>query len=266
MLKKILISTLVVLTLSAVGAYFFFAEKLYRANMPNQLCKEVNVTLLDSTSNRFVTPSEVIEIMDGFMGTSIGRGVEEIDLNLIEQLLDKRSAIKKSQASITRDGRLNINITQRKPVLRIQTPNGGFYVDETKYIFPLVTTFTSYVPIVNGHIPFTLNADHRGTALEDDGNWMEKILELGNYMSNDPFWSAQIEQVYVDSSGDIILSPRVGNHKIIFGDLKDIDSKFDKLYTFYKNIAPQEGWEKYSSVNLKYRDQIICKIKKNKKK
>ena len=223
MLKKILISTIVVLILGAVGAYFFFAEKLYRANFPNQLCREVNVTLLDSARNRFVTPQEVIGIMDGFMGKSIGKGVQEIDLNLVEQLLNKRSAIKETQASITRDGRLNINITQRKPVLRIQTPNGGFYVDETQYIFPLVNTFTSYVPIVNGHIPFTLNADHRGTALEDDGNWMEKILELGNYMSNDPFWSAQIEQVYVDSSGDIIWSPRVGEHKIIFGDLKDID-------------------------------------------
>ncbi len=265
MFKKILISIVVVLILGAVGTYFFFAEKLYRANAPAQLCREINITLLDSASNRFVTPDEVLEIMDGFMGNNIGKSVEDVDLNLIEQLLDKRSAIKKSQASITIGGTLNINITQRKPVLRIQTANGGFYVDETEYIFPLVTTFASYVPIVNGHIPFNLNAGHRGTALEDDGNWMEQILQLGNYMSNDPFWSAQIEQVYVEQNGDIVLVPRVGNHKIIFGDLKDIDTKFDKLYTFYKNIAPAQGWEKYSSVNLKYKDQIVCKIKKHKK-
>ena len=118
---------------------------------------------------------------------------------------------------------------------------------------------------MSGHIPFTLNAGHRGMALEDDGNWMGKVLELGNYMSNDSFWNAQIEQIYVDTAGDIILIPRVGDHTIIFGDLNDIDTKFNKLYTFYRNVAPAEGWEKYSSVNLKYKDQIICKLNKKRK-
>lgn len=263
MLKKILIYFSVALALGAIGAYFFFAQKLYSTNMPLQVCKSVNVTLLDSLQNRFVTKNEVVEIMDGFMGKSVGKSVQEIDLHLIEKLLNQRSAIKVSQASITRAGELRIDITQRKPVLRIQTENGGFYVDETQYIFPLVPTFTSYVPIVSGNIPFALGAEHRGKATDDQGNWMEKIMQLGNYMSNDPFWNAQIEQIYVDKNGDIILSPRVGEHKIIFGDLKDIDTKFNKLYTFYKNVAPAEGWDKYSTVNLKYKDQIVCKLKKN---
>ncbi len=265
MFKKILIYLAVTLILGAIGAYFFFAQKLYSTNMPAALCREVNITLLDSAQNRFVTRNEILEIIEGFSGNSIGQPVEKINTHLIEKLLDQRSAIKESQASVTRDGRLQINITQRKPVLRIQNENGGFYVDETQYIFPLVPTFASYVPIVSGHIPFTLNSDHRGMALEDDGNWMEKILELGNYMSSDPFWSAQIEQIYVDTHGDIILIPRIGDHKIIFGDLSNINTKFNKLYTFYKNIVQAEGWEKYSSINLKYKDQIICKLNKKKK-
>jgi cell division protein FtsQ len=75
-----------------------------------------------------------------------------------------------------------------------------------------------------------------------------------------------IEQIYIDKNGDVILSPRIGNHKVIFGDLKDIEVKFNKLYTFYKNIAPEKGWERYSEVNLKYNNQIVCKLKKKRKK
>lgn len=267
MLKKILIYFAVAVVFGAIGCYFFFAEKLYKKGMPAQLCKEVTVTLLDSASNRFVTKDEVIEIIDGFNGKSIGMPVEQINTHLIEKLLNQKNAIKESQVSITRSGSLNINITQRKPVLRIQSSTSGFYVDETQYIFPLVSTFTSYVPIVSGHIPFTLNDGHRGKAQEDDTNWLGRMMELGNYMSNDPFWSAQIEQIYVDENGEIILSPRIGNHKIIFGELTDIENKFNKLYTFYKHIVPAEGWDKYSAVNLKYKDQIICSTnnKKNKK-
>lgn len=262
MLRKILISLVVLLAVGAMGAYFFFAQMLYSKGKSAQVCREINVTLLDSLQNRFVTEDEVIAIMDGFMGESIGKSVDEIDLHLAEKLLNQRSAIKESQVSITRSGELRIDITQRKPVLRIQTENGGFYVDQTQYIFPLVSTFTSYVPVVSGHIPLHIGQEHRGKATDDGENWMEKIMELGNFMGNDPFWNAQIEQIYVDSNGDIILSPRVGEHRIIFGDLKDIETKFNKLYTFYKNIVPAEGWDKYSSVNLKYKGQIVCKLKK----
>lgn len=266
MLKKILISFVVVLVLGAVGTYFFFAQKLYSSNMPKQLCKEINVTLLDSLQNRFVGKGEVVDIISGFMGECRGKAVGEIDLLLIEKLLNQRSAIKQSQASITREGTLNIEITQRKPVLRIQTENGGFYVDESEYVFPLVPTFTSYVPIVSGHLPFKLNADHRGYVVDGNGNWLEGILELGNFLTHDPFWNAQIEQIYIEEGGDIILCPRVGDHKIVFGDVKDMETKFNKLYTFYRNVIPAEGWDKYSTVNLKYRNQIVCKLKNNKKK
>lgn len=266
MLKKILISIIVVLVFCAFGAYFFFAGKLYSTNMPAQVCNGVKITLLDSLQNRFVTQTEVLEILDGFMGENKGKRVDEIDLNIAEMLLNQRSAIKESQVSITRAGQLRIDITQRKPVLRIQTQNGGFYVDESQYIFPLVPSFTSYVPIVSGNIPFAIDENYRGMANNDTGGWMKQIMELGNFISLDPFWNAQIEQIYVDRNGDIILSPRVGDHKIIFGDLKDIEVKFNKLYTFYKNIAPEKGWEKYSTINLKYRDQIVCKIKNKRKK
>ena len=264
MFKKILIYFVVAVAIGAIGCYFFFAEKLYREGMPKQLCKEVTITLLDSASNRFVTKNEVLEIIDGFTGKSIGQPVGNINTHLIEKLLNQRSAIKESQVSITRGGNLKIDITQRKPVLRIQSSNGGFYVDETQYIFPLVPAFTSYVPIVSGNIPFTLNDGHRGKAQEDDNNWMGRMMELGNYLSNDPFWSAQIEQIYVDENGEIILSPRIGNHTIIFGELTDIENKFNKLYTFYKHIIPAEGWDKYSTVNLKYKNQIICSTNKKK--
>lgn len=138
MLKKVLIYFVVALAFGAIGCYFFFADKLYREGMPSQLCKEVTVTLLDSASNRFVTKDEVIGIIDGFNGKSIGMPVAEINTHLIEKLLNQKNAIKESQVSITRNGTLKINITQRKPVLRIQSSNGGFYVDETQYIFPLV--------------------------------------------------------------------------------------------------------------------------------
>ncbi len=260
MFRKILIYLGYTVLLCTLGGYFFFGSLLEKKGGGKEVCRVVKVTLLDSAKNKFVTTGEVIGIIEGFMGKTIGKKNSNIDINNIEELLDKRSAIKKSQVSLTRDGKLNINITQRRPVLRIQTENGGFYIDETEYIFPLVETFTSYVPIVSGNIPVIINSQHRGKALEDKDNWIAKILKMGNFLDKNPFWNAQIEQIYIDSSGDILLYPRVGSHRIIFGDLNDIEEKFGKLYAFYKNIVPEEGWDRYVSVNLKYKNQIVCKL------
>ena len=50
----------------------------------------------------------------------------------------------------------------------------------------------------------------------------------------------------------------VGDQKIIFGEIDDFDYKFAKLKAFYTGIVPVYGWERYSAVNLKFSDQIVC--------
>ncbi|EKD31744.1 MAG: hypothetical protein ACD_77C00260G0001, partial [uncultured bacterium] len=61
--------------------------------------------------------------------------------------------------------------------------------------------------------------------------------------------------------------PRVGQQEIMFGRPDDVEVKFEKLLSFYKNIIPNEGWEKYKVVDLQYNNQIVCvkrKIKNEK--
>jgi len=266
MFKKILIYTGWSLLAILAGAYFFCAEKLTRQNRNSEVCKGIRVTLLDSAENKFVAKSEVIDIIEEFTGTVIGKRRDEINLANIEKLLGKRSAIKDSQVSLGIDGTMNVEITQRRPLLRIETANGGFYIDETGYLFPLVETFTSYVPIVSGEIPLNIDKGHRGELLEDPQGWSGKIMELGIFLAENPFWDAMVEHIYISTNGDVILSPKVGNFEINIGDLNNLDSKFSRLLAFYKNIAPHEGWEKYKAVSLKYNNQIICTLNKNKKK
>ena len=54
------------------------------------------------------------------------------------------------------------------------------------------------------------------------------------------------------------------DQKIIFGTAnsdQEVESKFDKLKTFYTEAMEHEGWRKYKEINLKYEDQIVCKKK-----
>lgn len=263
MFKKILKYFGYLLLLAMIGGYFFFANMLNTIGTSKLLCKSISVKILDSAQNRFVSRDEVKQIISTYSGSPIGQRIAKLNIFSMENTLDKRSAIKKTQVSIGIDGKLNIEITQRKPVVRIETPNGGFYVDDTEFIFPLDYKFSSYVPIVSGHIPFVIEQGHRGKLSKNAGIWIHRIARIGKYLDKNEFWNNQIEQIYIMETGDVALYPRQGPEKIILGDISNIDAKFKALYAFYKDIVPVYGWDRYNTINLKFKNQIVCT--KNKK-
>lgn len=266
MFVKVLKYIGILLLTAAAAFYFYFAATLGKKGRNNELCREIKVVILDSAQNRFVNSDDVIDIINDFYGKIKGRRVDSINLSGLEELLNKRCMIRKSQAFLNIDGKMVINITQRKPIIRIESSNGGFYIDDTKYIFPLAENFTSYVPVVSGHIPVELYNGYRGNALPEIEGWIDGIYNLAVYLQDNPFWAAQIEQIYVADNGDLYLSPRVGDQQIVFGDLNNIEKKFDKLASFYNNVIPSVGWLKYNIVNLKYKGQIVCKKRNSKNK
>ena len=66
---------------------------------------------------------------------------------------------------------------------------------------------------------------------------------------------AQIEQIAVNKLLEFELVPKVGNHKIVFGGIENLEGKFEKLMIFYKKGLSKTGWNEYSEINLKYKNQ-----------
>lgn len=264
MLKKAVIYILAVLAALLFCGYFAAASFLSDRGRKGELCTDISVTILDSASNRFVSPAEIKAIIESSDINPIGKPREEVSLDGIEKLLESRSAIRQSDVSVSRNGILRVKVTQRRPLLRIETPKGAFYIDDTGYIFPWVSTFTSYVPVVSGNIPVSLEEGYRGVPERADRGWVEGMIALANYLDSHPLWNSQIQQINVEGNGDISFSMVVGDQKIIFGGIDDIDYKFAKLKTFYRQIVPVYGWERYSVVNLKFSDQIVCTLRDRK--
>lgn len=261
MLKKIVSYLIITLITAIFVSYFYFASSLKAKGDETEICKDISVVILDSNLNRFVSIAEVKDILVGSNTNPLGVKVGEIDLYRLEKLLNSRSAIKRSDVAVDRNGTIYASITQRRPVLRIETPHGGYYVDDSQYVFPLIRAFTSYVPVITGHIPIRLEEGYRGTVSKDDSKWMNDIIRFGEFIDSHEFWNDQIQQIYIDEKGDVILYTRVGDQSVIFGSLDAIGYKFAKLDSFYQNVVPIYGWNKYSSINLKYSNQIVCKKK-----
>lgn len=221
-------------------------------------CGGVNVEFADGYN--FVTAEDIAGYLDSEYGAYIGQRLDSVDLARVERILDGKSAILKTEAYTTADGMLNVKVFQREPVVRFQKGDNGFYADERGFLFPLQSNYTSQVPIIDGDVPLTFQSGYKGEPVtEKEKEWLKEIIALVNYMQDSKTWAENISQISVRPGGDLVMVPREGKELFIFGQPDDFADKFTKMGKYYTTILPEKGEGFYSTVNLKYNGQIICR-------
>lgn len=221
-------------------------------------CKGLKLEYADV--HRFVTEDDVKAWLEKDYGNYIGQRLDSVGLDRIEKILSDQSAILKSEAYTTEDGMLNIRITQREPVLRFQQGETGFYVDDRGYLFPLQENFTAPVPIVDGAIPIGYTSGYKGKArTEKEQRWVRDVIALMGWIRKSKTWREAFVQISVSKGGDLVMVPREGDERFIFGQPDDVADKFDLIGRYYEYILPARGAGFYKTVNVKYDKQIICR-------
>lgn len=88
------------------------------------------------------------------------------------------------------------------------------------------------------------------------------LLNFVGFVERDDFWRSEIVQIVVSKGSggapEIELVPRTGSHTVIFGSPDDAEEKLAKLLAFYRNGLRNIGWEAYRTINVKYREQVVC--------
>ena len=223
-------------------------------------CTGLTVVIKDSASNRFVTKDDVEKYLDKEYGEYSGLPLDSINLVKVEKIIDSRSAVLKSEAFTTRDGKLNITVTQRTPVVRFQKSDGGFYADSDGFLFPLQSNYASRVQVIDGEIPLKANSGYKGEIENpEEKEWLMKVLNVVNYIENSRLWKDKIVQITVGNGGELSLVPRIGQEIFLFGQPDNIEEKFHKIELYYKSIVPEKGASHYSRVNVKFDGQIVCR-------
>ena len=149
---------------------------------------------------------------------------------------------------------------QREPVVRFQKGGNGFYADEKGFLFPLQSNYTSQVPIIDGEVPLTFESGYKGEPVtEEEKKWLGNIISLVNYMKASKTWATNISQITVRGNGVLVMVPRQGKELFIFGQPDGFEDKFAKIGKYYPTILPEKGEGFYSTVNVKYNGQIVCR-------
>lgn len=248
--KKLGIIVLWTLSISGVIASLAFSEK----EQNRVVCKQITININKDDENFFINKEDIYHIIFTGGDSLVGNSLSTINVKTLEKFITDNKYVKSADAYLDLNGKLCIEVKQRKPVLRvINTASNSFYIDEDGLKMPLSNNYSARVPVVNGNI-----AESYGGIYDSVQTQLVKDLyALAQYIHHDTFWDAQIEQIYVQENNDLILIPRVGNHKILLGDITDLKEKFENLIVFYTRALPKVGWDTYSVINVKYKGQII---------
>ena len=247
----------------AVIAYYFLAMGFVSGRRSEIVCNHLNVSIMNDARNRFVTAEDVVQMVDNRTSKITGIRFDSINVSGIRQQLIGAAPIRHANIYKTVNGTVHIDVMQRMPVLRVINRYGeSFYLDEQGDLLPHSNRYYAHVLAANGYI--NLRSEQKDynvyTAEVASGrrNIMRELYDLAKYINDDRFWRAQIQQIYVNESGDFELIPLVGAHVIIFGAFDKPDVKFSKLESFYRNGLNVKGWNSYDVINLKYEGQIIA--------
>lgn len=252
-----------------IPVLYIIIMPVYMASSTNSKpCGGVVIDIGDSSDYHFVTKRQLLNLAYGNSDRIAGKPVKEVSVSAIESRINVLREIKKVEAYMTIDGMVHVYVEQRNPVMRVMPDNGGdYFVDEDGVVMRRRNLYNPRLHIVEGNVNISA-AMLNGVSVLDTTikkSILKDIYPLVNYINGDKFWSAQIDQIYVDGNDEIDLIPRAGNQQIHLGTTENYEGKLRNLEAFYDKVLPEVGWNKYSLINLEFKDQIVCKKRDNQK-
>lgn len=241
-----------------IGLLFFLIAAIKKRD--DKICKGLQVEIVNSGVHLFADKND-IRGMIRYMNVPVeGAPMREIDLQRMEAELEKNPWIKNAELFFDNNEVLQVRVTEREPVARIFTRESKtFYIDNELVRLPLSNRFSALVPVFTG---CPLDKTKWGG---EDSTLLLQVKEVSEFVRNDTFWMAQVAQVDYAGAGRFEIIPTVGDHRIILGDASQLESKFNKLYIFYKEILAKTGWNRYATIDVRFREQVVATKNETKK-
>jgi cell division protein FtsQ len=166
-----------------------------------------------------------------------------IDLQKLEANVLSHSMVEKAAVFLTVDGVLKAKIKQRTPIARVMSNTNSYYIDKQAKVMPLSDNHSARVLLVSGNIT------------DKD---IDEIYHLVSTILNDEFLKKQIIGVQKIKQHEYVLKTRIGEQDIELGKVENLESKFKNLKSFFNKTMADKTIDKYTSINLKYNNQVVC--------
>jgi cell division protein FtsQ len=228
-----------------VAAYFIFVAMSFSTIDSEVVCSNLDIRFVNPDTTFLLSKTEIENILSNSKLHPLNKKYRNINIDSIENILRHNTMIKNVECYNIPSGKIILNIEQRKPLFLVMDST-KYFIDHERRAIPFSSAYNSELIVVSGYV--------------SEINILTDMYNFVEYINNDEFWLAEIEQIYVRQDKKIELVTKMGDAVVLLGTLDNYASKLNKLYALYKEVFSVKGWNKYNYINLEYRNQIVCNI------
>lgn len=257
-MKKIL--HILAMSILVAGTVFLLA--FTGMEYQNETFRSFHVDVLNPSERAMITANEITAMVIDKFGEIEGSPMAQTDLYQLENDVQANPYVSSCEVYCTIQGDLILKARVREPLVRvINQDDDQYYLDFAGCLMPVNPVHPSHVTVANGFIPdkyISLDKRERSLNTYPDSSILHQIYPVAWYIFNDDFLRSFIDQIYITENKEIELVPKIGSQNIIFGNADDAAEKLENLKTFYQKVMCNINWHTYKSINLKYKNQVVC--------
>ena len=222
--------------------------------------KGVSIRLERSHLNGFVDRDTLLAHAETTCDLAHQNKISNVSLERINRLLADNPWIENGSAYIGLNDTLTIKAKEYEPVLRVYGIDGrSVYVTAQGDVIPSSPHYTPHLIIASGN--FSIPATHRNANVNDSvycSTGLAEALILSQAVESDTYLASHIGQIYRNGDGDFELTVNNLPPKVIVGDVNNIKNKLSRLRTLLEKYNNTEELVNYKTLDLKYKNQIVC--------
>ena len=217
-----------------------------------KLCKGIVVEIEGGNDQFFVDEKEIMQLLNA-NGSLSERPLESINLLMLEKRLENDRWIRNAEMYIDNKQMVQVRVEENEPVARVFTRGGyQYYIDSSCNKLPLSDRLSARVPMITNF------PSDRTRWSRLDSNLMASLKNMALYINEVPFWKAQVAQLNVNDNREIEMFPTIGYHVVLLGKPEASEEKFNRLFSFYKQVWAKVGLEKYETIDVRFMGQVVA--------
>lgn len=196
MWRRIVNIVVMILAWSAILAYIIYASSLTRQHRNSLQVQSVEIEIKESSATSRLADSDLIENQLRQAGFSlVGENIEDINALGITELLSKNGFVERVDVYASLSGKVHIDITQHKPIVRLRTEGYNAYMTRDGYIFRSPEGSAYHTAVVTGSFRPLTPPNYEGhieTYLQERLSHLHK-QSVGIQISNGKEWESSRE-------------------------------------------------------------------------
>ena len=209
-------------------------------------CISLRYTIEDAEERMYLTEGELNALLRAEGIYPVGQMMNTVSLHRIERSIGHHPMVRTAECYMTPRNEVRVQLTQRVPLLRVQTPHEHYLIDTDRRVMQARAAVRDSVPVVAGNISPTMAA----SSLADYAEWLQA----------DRYWRSRVHHLYVQNPYMIYALLR-GEEKprVVLGAMRGYEKKFAKLRTFIEEGAEETAGKQYRELDLRFQGQVVAR-------